>query len=160
MSSSARLVLVVALLLGTALLVARGLGPAPTLVEIDAGEGCAVPVEWLGEGIRCLDEGTAESLGLAAGDRLHPDGGHDRMAPARLAALGVLLDANQATAAELEALRGVGPSLAARIVAGRPYRSVRELAAVPGLGWRRLARLQGRLAVLPTDGGIDDGGER
>jgi competence protein ComEA len=50
------------------------------------------------------------------------------------------IDVNRATAAELERLPGVGPALAQRIVAYReahgPFRSVEELAMVPGISER------------------------
>ncbi len=57
-------------------------------------------------------------------------------------AAGGRLSLNRATAAELEALPGIGPALAARIVAGRPYRSVDALDAVRGIGPRTLQRLR------------------
>lgn len=57
----------------------------------------------------------------------------------------VLLDLNRATAAELDGLPGIGPVLAARIVAHRqrhgPFVSPEELLAVRGIGPRLLARL-------------------
>jgi competence protein ComEA len=57
-------------------------------------------------------------------------------------AAGGRLALNHATTAELEALPGIGPALAARIVAGRPYRSVDDLDAVRGIGPRTLERLR------------------
>ena len=38
-----------------------------------------------------------------------------------------LVDLNTATQAELEGLKGIGPALAKKIIAGRPYKSVDEL---------------------------------
>ena len=38
-----------------------------------------------------------------------------------------LLDINSATQKELEAIKGVGPAIAEKIIAGRPYKSVDEL---------------------------------
>lgn len=61
------------------------------------------------------------------------------------------LDLNRATAAELEALPGIGEALAGRIVAWRgahgPFRSVEELEEVPGIGPALRARLAPRLRV-------------
>lgn len=56
------------------------------------------------------------------------------------------LDLNRATAAELDALPGIGPVLASRIVEQRrragPYRSPEELLAVRGIGPHLLQRLR------------------
>jgi competence ComEA-like helix-hairpin-helix protein len=49
---------------------------------------------------------------------------------------------NTATRAELEALPGVGPALARRIIAGRPYRTVEDLERVPGIGPAAMAKLR------------------
>lgn len=63
------------------------------------------------------------------------------------------LDLNTATAEELDALPGIGPVLAARIVEHRrqhgAFRSVQELLSVQGIGPRLLARLQPALRELP-----------
>ncbi|MEO5618890.1 MAG: ComEA family DNA-binding protein [Candidatus Eisenbacteria bacterium] len=60
---------------------------------------------------------------------------------------------NRASAAELEALPGIGPVLARRIVEHRvrhgPFRSLDELRAVRGVGARLIARLRGRLLAGP-----------
>jgi competence ComEA-like helix-hairpin-helix protein len=65
---------------------------------------------------------------------------------------GTLLNLNRATAVELEALPGIGPSLARRIVADReaqgPFATVAALDRVPGIGPGVLARL-GRLVTAP-----------
>jgi len=67
------------------------------------------------------------------------------------AASGSLVDVNRATAAELEALPGVGPALAARIVAYRdangPYASPDDLERVSGIGARTLERMRPFLVV-------------
>jgi competence ComEA-like helix-hairpin-helix protein len=56
------------------------------------------------------------------------------------------LDINRATAAELEELPGVGPALAARILARRdsagPFRTLAQLDSVRGVGPSLLARLK------------------
>jgi competence protein ComEA len=61
------------------------------------------------------------------------------------------LQLNRASAGELDALPGIGPVLAHRIVEHRqrygPFRSVAELRAVRGIGPSLLSRLEGRLAA-------------
>ena len=52
------------------------------------------------------------------------------------------MDVNTASAAELKELPGIGPALARRIIAGRPYRSVNDLIEVEGIGERKLAELR------------------
>lgn len=62
----------------------------------------------------------------------------------------IVLDPNTATVAQLEALPGIGPTLARRIVAARstrPYARVDDLGRVRGIGGRTLARLRARLRV-------------
>lgn len=70
-----------------------------------------------------------------------------RMPGEQLLALGVKLDVNTASAGELEALPGIGPTIAGRIVAGRPYRSVAELRRVSGIGVARLAGMRDHVQV-------------
>jgi competence protein ComEA len=61
------------------------------------------------------------------------------------------LDLNQASAAELESLPGIGPSLASAIVQYRdqngPFLSVEELLNVPGIGPTRLSQLRELLII-------------
>jgi competence protein ComEA len=62
------------------------------------------------------------------------------------------LNVNHATAVDLEALPGIGPSLARRIVADReargPFATVQALDRVPGIGPALVARL-GNLVTAP-----------
>lgn len=58
-----------------------------------------------------------------------------------------LVNPNTATEAELRRLPGVGPSLAARIVAARPFTTIDDLRRVPGVGPAALANLRDRLAL-------------
>ncbi len=61
------------------------------------------------------------------------------------------IDLNRSTAAELEALPGVGPVLAARIVTYResngPYETVEDLLDVGGIGEAKLAGMRDAIAV-------------
>lgn len=65
--------------------------------------------------------------------------------------LGQPIDVNRADAATFEALPGIGKALALRIVADRaargPFRAVRELARVAGIGDRLVMRLAPWLTV-------------
>jgi len=62
-----------------------------------------------------------------------------------------MVDLNQATAEELEALPGIGPVLAQRIVSYREeqggFHSLEELAAVPGISRSAYERLADRLTI-------------
>ncbi len=105
-----------------------------------------------GERVACLGAPELAACGLVRpGDKARIDGAAcvvepgGMSAPARLLS-GLKLDLNRATASELELLEGVGPHLAAAIVAARTKRgrfaSFRELAAVPGIGPVLLAKLE------------------
>jgi competence protein ComEA len=54
----------------------------------------------------------------------------------------VVVNINSATQAELETVPGIGPSLAARIIAGRPYESIDDLVRVSGIGERSLTGMR------------------
>src|SRR3954465_13005489 len=53
------------------------------------------------------------------------------------------VDLNTASQAELEALPGIGPAIAARIVAQRPFKSLQELERV-GLSASDIKKLKGK----------------
>jgi hypothetical protein len=126
-------------------------GPALRLDEAPAPGPCRaadIPLEVVDEGLHCLDAATAAARGLRAGDRLDAGGRRvGRMRPARLRALGVRIDLGRASLDELTALPGVGPKLAARIAAGRPYPSLEALLSVRGIGPRTLSRLRPHLST-------------
>jgi competence ComEA-like helix-hairpin-helix protein len=118
-------------------------GPFRTLADLDAVPGVGPT----------LLESLAPHLTLPVAPprapRERPSGG------ARLegAADGEKVELNRATEAELEALPGIGPALAARIVAWReehgPFARIEDLAPVPGIG----PALLDRLAPLVTVSG-------
>lgn len=82
------------------------------------------------------------------GDVVQRGGAPTRMKPSRLELLDVPLDPNQAAPEELESLPGIGPALARRIIAGRPYASLDALAKVRGIGGRRLTALGPRIVFF------------
>jgi predicted flap endonuclease-1-like 5' DNA nuclease len=67
------------------------------------------------------------------------------------------IDVNRAGEAELMRLPGIGPALAARIVAERDragaYASPQALLRVPGIGPKTLARIEGYLSFPGATGG-------
>ncbi len=93
----------------------------------------------------------ARASGAAVGTPFASQVARD-VAPAGARRQDTVLNVNRATAVELEALPGIGPSLARRIVADReaqgPFATVAALDRVPGIGAALLARL-GRLVVAP-----------
>lgn len=89
-----------------------------------------------------LVDATREQLRIAPGASVGGGGEPDR----------ALVDVNTATAEALEAVPGIGPVLAGRIVAYRaqhgPFQSVAELEAVRGIGPRTLERLAPHLRAV------------
>lgn len=103
--------------------VARGLGlPTPTL---SAGSASAASPP------AALDAASASTAPVEGVPSL-------QTAPVNL---------NTATAAELEALPGIGPAKAQAIIAHRPYNTVEDLDGVPGIGPATLARLRQLVVV-------------
>ena len=58
-----------------------------------------------------------------------------------------LVDINTADQKTLETLPGVGPVMAQAIIAGRPYKSVDELAKVKGIGAAKLEKIKPLVSV-------------
>ncbi len=134
----------------------RWLRPPSRLGLPSAPLDCAVPVEKAGMGVVCLTAAQATAQKLRPGDQLNETASEKkatgpprrkRMAADRLAAWRAPVDVNRATADELASLDGIGPQLAARIVAARPFATIEEVGRVKGIGARRLARLRERLML-------------
>lgn len=144
------------------------LPPGARVADAVAAAGGAKPQAWL-DAIN-LAAPLADGVQVfvpARGQPLPPPGwppgaatgaGAGGMAPAGSAVGGAAgsgtagpLDLNAADARALEALPGIGPSLAARIVEYRarhgPFRRVEDLLAVPGIGPRTLERLRPLVVV-------------
>lgn len=59
------------------------------------------------------------------------------------------IDINTAMEGELEALPRVGPSLAEKIIEGRPYHSIEDIMKVPGIGQKTFAQIKDLIEVKP-----------
>ena len=70
-----------------------------------------------------------------------------RASPMRPAEGSLLMNINTATQPELESLPGIGPALAERVIAGRPYRRVVDLERVRGISARMLSSMEPLLTV-------------
>ncbi len=92
---------------------------------------------------------------LASGSRVEIDKDGrcrvGRMAGARLLTLGLAVDLNTASEEDLEALPGIGPALAGRIVAYRrahgPFRRMEDLLQVSGIGPQNLEKIKPYLSL-------------
>ena len=73
------------------------------------------------------------------------DGAHVHVPRSRSSDGDVRVSLNEASAAELEALPGIGPALAARIVAARPFHRIDDLERVRGIGPATMDRLRDRV---------------
>jgi len=58
-----------------------------------------------------------------------------------------LIDINKANETELQSINGIGPVLAGRIIAGRPYKNVEELLNVKGVGPKTLEKIRPYITV-------------
>ena len=87
----------------------------------------------------------------------------ERMSGRDLLVLGLALDPNLATAADLEALPGIGPVLAQRIVEFReeqgPFKDIASFLGVKGLGTGKLAKIQSYLAITSIETKHENEGE-
>lgn len=133
----------------------------PGVVELEPGARVIDAVEAAGG---ADDDADLDRLNLAArvadgervlvqrvGDPPDPTAAPDEEATTGAGAADGLVDLNTATSAELEELPGIGPALAAAIIAERErrgrFRNVQELREVRGIGEKRFADLEGLVTV-------------
>jgi competence protein ComEA len=60
------------------------------------------------------------------------------------------INLNTATQAELEGLKGIGPALAQKIIAARPFKAVADLKNVPGISQATYDEIKGLVTVRAT----------
>jgi hypothetical protein len=120
MTESGRRVILVGLWIFTGVLGLGVVWPGRPLGPPHPAWRCLGPFERPGEGILCRGEGREPAPRF--GDRTE-----EELGPERLALFEVPLDLNRATVEQLQSLPGIGPGLAARLVAARPFRSVGEV---------------------------------
>lgn len=116
------------------LLEVKGIGPK-TLARIEPFLHVAPP--------QAGDGGSGEDVSL-------PDPAQVAVIKELKAEHGARVDLNRASAEELQSIQGVGPVLAARIIAARsarPFRSVEELALIQGIGEATLDRMRPQVTV-------------
>ncbi|MBE0543695.1 MAG: ComEA family DNA-binding protein [Verrucomicrobia bacterium] len=73
--------------------------------------------------------------------------GVERAATTNSAPDTLAVDLNSASYEELQELPGIGPKLAERIIAHRPYHIVEDLQRVPGIGTVTLERLKPHIRI-------------
>jgi competence protein ComEA len=104
--------------------------------------------------VRWLDAGSRLVAVCPPPERTAPDPSEVPAPVGQALAVGRRLDLNRATAAELTALPGVGPSLAEALVRDRErrggFKSWEEVDEVPGVGPAKLESLRGACDLQPS----------
>lgn len=124
---------------------AGGARPGADLARLNLAaklaDGTRIAVPLVGQESPALDPGAVSG---SADPAIDPANGSDGGA-------GPTINVNTATAEQLEALPGIGPTLAAAIVQERerngPFRSIDDLTRVPGIGDGRLSQLHDLVTV-------------
>lgn len=126
-------------------------GDARVQTALDAAGGARTDADLSGLNLarRVEDE---EQLEVASNSApIIAAGGSTIHAAATQASTAVRININLATAAELDALPGIGPALAARIIAYRtqngPFASVEELSNVKGISTRMVGELRDLISI-------------
>lgn len=129
-------------------------GPFRTLADLDSVQGIG-PAALAAIAPHVTLPPAPASLSRAAAPRSAERTGEtaSRRTETGAEAEGGPVDVNRATAEELDGVPGIGPALAARIVASRArdgrFRAVDDLARVPGIGARSLERIRPHVAATP-----------
>lgn len=124
----------------------------PGLVSVATPARIADAIAAAGGAAASADLGAMNLAAVVAdGDRIHvPEKGDSPVPPGEETASGEV-DLNRATVVELQALPGIGPVIAARIVAHRtdngPFAAIEDLLDVPGIGESRLAELRAAVRI-------------
>jgi competence protein ComEC len=112
-----------------------------TVTFVSDGKTWDVTTSRRGRSVGGADEFAAGVRKTRSG-AMHAAAGTPRTRDAKVKTTSTRVDLNRATEEELIALPGIGPTLARRIIGGRPYRSIDDLKNVRGIGEVRMEELR------------------